>query len=280
MLLYFGAALRLNAPRIRDSLTIDASTGPRSCQVCGLLFHLDLLGKQGSPAASGSACQARAGRHRQWRSSGESSRRRRHVCHRGRRAGRMCRCTTAHLSRRRRIPRGPCCTGLACVQGYGRHCTGEQRRAAVAVQRQLRRIGLRRLRPYGERAGGAPNRRGPGRPARRCTNGVAVCRRGRNESIGFTAVVMRVKALAARHREGRRGGTAPMRAARSPAADLYLFMIRGLSSFILLSLAAGPVTLPLLWGIDRAYCGTTHCSNPDVFKIYLRPFDLIIQDDA
>ena len=56
----------------------------------------------------------------------------------------------------------------------------------VAVQRQLRRIGLLRLRPYGERAGGAPNRR--------------------------------VKALATRHRGGRRGGTAPMRPARRPAA--------------------------------------------------------------
>ena len=75
LLLYFGAALRLTAPCIRGSLTIDASTGPRSCQVCGLLFHLDVLGKPGSPAAS--ACQAPAGRHRRWRSSGESSRRRR-----------------------------------------------------------------------------------------------------------------------------------------------------------------------------------------------------------
>ena len=49
-----------------------------------------------------------------------------------------------------------------------------------------------------------------------------------------------------------------------------------------LSLAAGPLPLPLLWGIDKAYCGKTQCSNPNVFKIYvhLRQFDLIIQDDA
>ena len=101
LLLYFGAALRLTAPCIRDSLTIDASTGPRSCQVRCLPFHLDVLGKPGSPAAS--ACQAPAGRHHRWRSSGESSRRRRRVCNRGRCAGRMRRCTTAYLSRRRRI---------------------------------------------------------------------------------------------------------------------------------------------------------------------------------
>ena len=52
------------------------------------------------PPRRAAACQAPAGRHRRRRSSGESSRQRRRVCHRGRRAGRMRRCTTAHLSRR------------------------------------------------------------------------------------------------------------------------------------------------------------------------------------
>ena len=57
-----------------------ASTGSRSGQVRCLLFHLHVLGKPGSSGTS--ACQAPAGRRRLWRSSCESSRRRRHVCHR------------------------------------------------------------------------------------------------------------------------------------------------------------------------------------------------------
>ena len=86
------------------------------------------------------------------------------------------------------------------------------------------RKGFAGRRPLGPTARGPVARQLGAAPAARraavegCTNVVAVCCRGRNESIGFTAVVMRVKALAARHRGGRRGGTAPMRPARRPAA--------------------------------------------------------------
>ena len=54
---YFISEQPCGSPRpcICDSHTIDASTGQRSCQVRGLLFHLDVLGKPGSSAASAEA---------------------------------------------------------------------------------------------------------------------------------------------------------------------------------------------------------------------------------
>ena len=89
---------------------------------------------------------------------------------------------------------------------------------AVAVQRQLRSIESRRLWPYGERAAGAVALSIGAAPAARraavedvqmqslCAAAAA------NESSGFTAVVMRVKALAARHRGlGGEGGVAVWR---------------------------------------------------------------------
>ena len=148
------------------------------------------------------------------------------------------------------------------------------RRAAVAVQRQLRSIGSRRLRPYGERAAGeVASSIGAAPAARRaavedvqmqwlCAAAAA------NESSSCTAVAMRVKALAAMHRGGLRGGTEPMRVARRPAAVSPCLCSAYISSFILLSPAAGCLTQPFLCGIDWAYYGTTHCLNLIVFRIY------------
>ena len=65
------AAHRALHSRLTCNRCRSASSGPRSGQVRGLLFHLHVLWKLGS-----SACKARAGAGRRWRSSGESSRRR------------------------------------------------------------------------------------------------------------------------------------------------------------------------------------------------------------
>ena len=159
----------------------------------------------------------------------------------------------------------PACTGLARAAASGGRCS-----AAPAARHRIAAAAA--LLPYGKRAVGAVARSIGAAPAARRATVVQMqwlcAGAAANESSGCTAVVMRVKALAARHRKGRRGSKAPMRAARRPAAVSPCLCSVRLSSFFLLSLAAGSLTLPLLWGIDRrrAYYGTTYARTPSFSK--------------
>ena len=83
-----------------------------------------------------------------------------------------------------------------------------------------------------------------------------------------TTAVLRVKALAPRPRGGLRGGTAQVRTGRREGTreSLPVYVTLNnikqtsfITSFMLLLLTAGPLSLPLLCGIDRVLIQTTFC---------------------